>query len=511
MGDELLGGRYRLEEVLGSGGMATVWRALDTRLGRPVAVKTLNSGELSELSAAARFDREARTVARLSHPNIVSVYDGGTHDGTDYIVMELVDGVTVASMLAEGPLPIDRAVSIARQTTGALGAAHATGIVHRDVKPVNIMVTPAGTVKVCDFGIARELQASEVTLTAPHTAIGTAAYMAPEQAVGDPVDARTDLYALGCVMYAMLTGAPPFTGDRPIEVLYQQLHNVPQPLRSRRPDVPPALDALVTGLLAKNPADRPADAAAVRAALDQPYAPVTAMAGALGAVAGAAAPAGANPSGPGTTRLMARATVPTPVRPDGPNRYPAGPARPRRRVLGPVLAAAVIALLVVAAVLIASLLDRQRHDPQAGPPPSNQAPTAPAPTGTTPASTTPASTGTTPAQTTTSPSPTDSATSSTSTSSTGSDPVGAVRTVLQQEVATGQIDPGAARDLSHQLDDIDHSLAEGNVNDAQQKIGQMRDHLGGLVRDGKLSQVGYVALAGALDALAAGLPPPGGG
>src|SRR5262245_5389879 len=321
MTDELLGGRYQLEEALGSGAMATVWRARDNRLDRPVAVKTLNRGELRDPSAAARFDREARTVARLSHPNIGSVYDVGTQDGTGYIVMELVDGVTVASMLAEGPLPIDRAASIGRQTAEALGAAHATGIVHRDVKPANIMVTPAGRVKVCDFGIAHELHASGVTLTAPDTAIGTAAYMAPEQAAGEPVDARTDLYALGCVMYAMLAGAPPFTGDRPIEVVYQQLHNEPAPLRSRRAEVPPALDALVTGLLAKNPADRPADAATVRAALDHPHAPVTATASALGAVAAAGGLRSTGPigdggaSGPEPTRRMARAVVAPPTRP----------------------------------------------------------------------------------------------------------------------------------------------------------------------------------------------------
>ncbi|HKD99338.1 MAG TPA: protein kinase [Micromonosporaceae bacterium] len=409
MGDALLGGRYQLEEVLGSGGMATVWRARDTRLGRLVAVKTLDRGALREPGAAARFDREARTVARLNHPNIVSVYDGGTQDGTGYIVMEQVDGETVASMLKAGPLPIERAVSIARQAA----AAHATGIVHRDVKPANMIVTPDGTVKVCDFGIARELQASEVTLTAPSTAIGTAAYMAPEQAAGDAVDARTDLYALGCVLYAMLTGDPPFTGDRPIEVLYQQLHNAPPPVRSRRPEVPPTLDALVTGLLAKNPADRPCDATTVRTALDHAYAPVTALAGTLGAVAGAVARGGdgaRGPAGPGTTRPMARAAVPVPVRPgqtDEPDWYPAGPARRERRYLGPVLAAVAVALLIAAAFLVAAVLGGQGHDLPTVPPRSTHAPDTAAPSGTTraPTSTTPTQTATTPTPTAT-PTPT---------------------------------------------------------------------------------------------------------
>src|SRR5262249_30045667 len=159
---------------------------------------------------------------------------------------------------------------IAMQTTDALGAAHARGIIHRDIKPANIMVTPTGTVKVCDFGIARQLHAAGQTLTAPEETIGTAEYMAPEQAAGDPVDPRTDLYALGCSLYAMLTGEPPFPGDRPMELMFKHLYSAPVPLHVRRPEVPAGLDALVGGLLAKNPADRPANAGEAHAALDHP-------------------------------------------------------------------------------------------------------------------------------------------------------------------------------------------------------------------------------------------------
>jgi eukaryotic-like serine/threonine-protein kinase len=216
---QLISGRYRLEAVLGRGGMATVWRGVDQRLGRPVAIKLLDRADTADPIMLQRFDREARTAGGLTHPNIVAVYDVGTDNGVPYLVMELIDGTSVAALLAGGPLPVDQAVDVARQTCDALGMTHAQGVVHRDIKPANILLTTTtGTVKVCDFGIAR-LAHQQTNLTAPHTAIGTSAYMAPEQASGAPVDARTDLYALGCVMYAMLTGHPPFTGDNPLAVL----------------------------------------------------------------------------------------------------------------------------------------------------------------------------------------------------------------------------------------------------------------------------------------------------
>src|SRR5690606_30567652 len=201
----LLNGRYRLHSLIGRGGMAEVWRGEDLRLERRVAVKLL--GESTDPDRLARFRREARTVARLSHPNIVTGHDLGVDGGVTYLVMELIEGTSLATRLAKGPLTVGDAVAIAGQVCDALAAAHAAGIVHRDIKPGNILLTPAGTVKVCDFGIARLLHASPTQLTTTGTVIGTSEYMAPEQASGAPVDGRTDLYALGCVLYAMLTGS----------------------------------------------------------------------------------------------------------------------------------------------------------------------------------------------------------------------------------------------------------------------------------------------------------------
>ncbi|MGW5672013.1 serine/threonine-protein kinase, partial [Micromonospora sp. NPDC003776] len=262
----LLDGRYQSEELLGSGGAGEVWRGRDLRLDRPVAIKLLAAG-LDEPAAAERFDREARTAARLTHPHIVGVYDFGSEADDSYLVMELVEGRTVAELIADGPLAVGQAVAIAVQACDGIAAAHAAEVVHRDVKPGNLIVTPAGTVKICDFGIARlPAAAGHDTLSGPATKLGTSSYMAPEQALGRPVDPRTDLYGLGCTLYAMLAGRPPFTGD-PIDVLDQHVNAPPPPLRDHRPDVSAELDLLVAELLAKDPVDRPTDATTVRGRL----------------------------------------------------------------------------------------------------------------------------------------------------------------------------------------------------------------------------------------------------
>ncbi|MBM0229393.1 serine/threonine-protein kinase, partial [Micromonospora sp. ATA51] len=224
----LLDGRYLPEELLGTGGMGEVWRGRDLRLDRPVAIKVLTAAGLDEPMAAERFDREARAAARLTHPHIVAVYDFGTEADDSYLVMELVEGRTVAALIADGPLPVGQAVSIAMQACDGIAAAHAAGVVHRDVKPGNLIVTPSGTVKICDFGIARLPRAGgQNTLTGPATKLGTGSYMSPEQALGRPVDPRTDLYSLGCTLYAMLAGVPPFSGD-PLSVLHQHVNEPPR-------------------------------------------------------------------------------------------------------------------------------------------------------------------------------------------------------------------------------------------------------------------------------------------
>lgn len=261
----LLAGRYRLEEVIGRGGMSTVYRATDQLLGRTVAVKVLLASLAEQDSSyAERFAREARAAAALASPSVVTVYDTGVDEqGERYIVMEYVAGRSLAELLAEDqPLEIPRALVIAERVAEALSVAHRAGILHRDIKPANVMVAEDGTVKVLDFGIARRLDGT--TLTQAASVVGTAAYMAPERALGQPGDARADIYSLGCLLYAMLTGRPPFTAEIPAALLHQQVNVAPTPPSARRPEISSELEALVLAMLAKDPAQRPQTAAEVR-------------------------------------------------------------------------------------------------------------------------------------------------------------------------------------------------------------------------------------------------------
>src|SRR5438034_7029036 len=216
---KVLAGRYVLDTVLGRGGMAQVYLGTDRVLDRPVAVKVLSSRFADDSAFVTRFRREAQSAASLNHPNVVSVFDTGSDDGTHYIVMEYVKGKTLSQVIRDAPLMPERAVEVAEGVAEALAFAHRAGIVHRDVKPGNIMLTPSGDVKVMDFGIARATSSESLTQTA--TALGTATYFSPEQAQGDPVDARSDIYSLGVVMYEMLTGTPPFAGDTPVAIAYK--------------------------------------------------------------------------------------------------------------------------------------------------------------------------------------------------------------------------------------------------------------------------------------------------
>ncbi len=251
----LLGGRYELGALIGRGGMAQVYRANDTVLNRQVAVKVLSSNFSSDPEFVARFRREAQAAARLSHPNVVSVFDTGSDDGTHYIVMEYVEGRTLADVLAqEGRLPPERGARVAESVCKALGFAHEEGIVHRDIKPGNIMITRQGEVKVMDFGIARATTSE--TLAQTRTVMGTAAYLSPEQARGEQVDQRSDIYSLGVVLYEMLTGRPPFTGDSAVAVAYQHVQENPPPPSSIASAVSAGLDSVVMRALAKDPATR---------------------------------------------------------------------------------------------------------------------------------------------------------------------------------------------------------------------------------------------------------------
>ena len=262
---EVLAGRYVLREVLGTGGMATVWRATDEVLDREVAVKVLSPQFASDAGFTARFEREARHAARLSHPRLVTVFDCGVDRGVAFIVMELVAGRTLRQVLDDqGSLPLGEAVGIAAAVCEALDVAHTAGLVHRDIKPANIVVS-RGDVKVLDFGIARADGTAAGTRTIG--VLGTAAYLSPEQASGSAAGPQSDLYSLGCVLFEMITGAPPFTADSAVGLAYRHVHDDPGPPSARRPAVPAQLDWIIGRLLAKDPSARPPGAAAARAGL----------------------------------------------------------------------------------------------------------------------------------------------------------------------------------------------------------------------------------------------------
>jgi eukaryotic-like serine/threonine-protein kinase len=267
-----VGGRYELGELLGRGGMAEVRRAVDQRLGRSVAVKQLRTDLAVDPTFQARFRREAQSAAGLNHPTIVAVYDTGEEidplSGVSipYIVMELVEGPTLRDVLREGRkiLP-ERALELTQGVLEALSYSHKAGIVHRDIKPANVMLTPNGGVKVMDFGIARAVADTSATMTQTAAVIGTAQYLSPEQARGETVDARSDLYSTGCLLYELLAGRPPFVGDSPVSVAYQHVREVPVPPSQLDPEITPEIDAVVLKALAKDPDDRYQSAAEMRA------------------------------------------------------------------------------------------------------------------------------------------------------------------------------------------------------------------------------------------------------
>ncbi|MGZ6727573.1 MAG: protein kinase domain-containing protein [Gaiellaceae bacterium] len=259
MGALTVGGRYRIERPLGHGGMASVYLGRDTELERPVAIKLLAENLAGDDEFRRRFVREARLAARLSDPNIVSVYDAGENDGRPYIVMEHVDGETFAELLARrGRLAPDEASELAAQAASGLAHAHQAGLVHRDIKPQNLILRRDGTVKIADFGIARAAETTSITMAG--TVLGTAAYLAPEQAMGEEVTAAADVYSLGAVLYELLTGRPPFEFETLADLADQQGRMQITPVRELAPEVPPELEDVVMRCLARNPAYRPASA-----------------------------------------------------------------------------------------------------------------------------------------------------------------------------------------------------------------------------------------------------------
>jgi serine/threonine protein kinase len=265
----LLGGRYELDGIVGRGGMAEVFRARDNRLNRIVAVKTLRSDLARDQMFQARFRREAQSAASLNHPSIVAVYDTGEDmvGGTPvpYIVMEFVEGRTLRDLLRDdGRLPPKRAAQITDGVLRVLDYSHRNGIVHRDIKPGNVILTRSGEVKVMDFGIARAVSDYQLSMTQTAQVVGTPHYMSPEQARGERVDARSDLYSTGCLLYELITGRPPFTGDSPVAVAYQHVMEDPVPPSRVDPEVPAWADAVVLKALQKDPAQRHQSAGEMR-------------------------------------------------------------------------------------------------------------------------------------------------------------------------------------------------------------------------------------------------------
>ncbi|HEY7908976.1 MAG TPA: protein kinase [Thermomicrobiales bacterium] len=261
-----IGERYDLRQTIGIGGMARVYLAHDQRLNRDVAAKILDPALASDPLFVERFRREAQAAAGLNHPNVVATYDTGTTDDSYFIVMEYVPGPNLKEAIRErGALPEAEALTISAQVAAALGAAHSRGLIHRDIKPHNVLLHPNGAAKVTDFGIARAAGASQLTST--QTVMGTAHYLSPEQALHQPLDGRSDLYSLGIVLYEALTGQVPFNGDSLVAVAMKQVHEAPPPIRTIRPEIAPATEAVVMKALAKDPAQRYQSAAEMRAAL----------------------------------------------------------------------------------------------------------------------------------------------------------------------------------------------------------------------------------------------------
>ena len=353
-------GRFRIGGTLGRGAMAVVYLADDTELGRPVALKLLADHAAEDDAFRARFAREARMAARLSHPNIVQVFDAGEHEGRPFIVMEYVEGETLADTLAgEGRLPPDRVVDIGRQCCAGLACAHGAGLVHRDVKPQNLLLTRDGTVKIADFGVAWALDQTRLTLTG--SIVGTARYLAPEQTGGDQITPAADVYALGVVLYELLAGRAPHEAGSLPELVTAKRTQAVAPLRTHRPDVPAPLDATVLGCLAVSP-------------LDRPTAPT--LAGRLGVAPTGISEAPTRPGHPRLGRTLVLADAPTRVRnatrPAPPSR--ARPAPVRRPWRAAAAAAAVAAIVAVMAAILVGSGNSHPTGPQNPPAPTGSTP-----------------------------------------------------------------------------------------------------------------------------------------
>lgn len=485
-----LAGRYVLESPIGRGGIGEVWRGTDTVLHREVAVKTIDLRSMPDDSGAARFEREARATAGINHPGIVTVHDSGVEDDTAFLVMELLPGPSLAEELREGPLPVEEVVSVGEQVARALDAAHARGLVHRDIKPGNIAYAADGRIRVLDFGITQlgEAAGANQALTATHTVMGTAEYLAPEQALGGRVDGRADLYALGCVLFALLAGRAPFRGPTPVATMMMHANDPVPDVRTLRPETPAWLADVVTGLLAKSPDDRPTGAAAVAAALSDRQAVAGAATTVLPA-AGAAAAAGAGAAA--TQRLD---PVPPPP-PTGP--VPTRPVEDDRRGRGGLTWLLGLVALVAVGLLLWQLFGNQDDAGTDGTPTPTPSASSPAPS-TTEASPTSEAPTPTPDPTTPSPSPSETA----DLAGDVENAIGALSDGIDDLESAGTLEADAAKTLRDAVRDVRQELRSGDDPEAvQEKADKVQEELGKAAEEGTVTPEAQAQLQPLVDDL----------
>lgn len=460
---DVLAERYALTRLLGRGGMGSVWAAEDEVLGRDVAVKVLNIVH-APADALTRFRREARLLAGLAHPHIVTVFDFGIDDERAWLVMELLPGPTLQGLVDGGPLPIEAVATYGRQCANALGAAHALDVVHRDIKPANLMLAGDGRCLVLDFGIARLAEPGGTTVTALTQAgmlVGTAPYVAPELVQGGPATQAVDLYALGAVLFTLVTGHPPFAGEPAMLTLAQHVQApVPHPM-SERPETPAALDELIVQLLAKDPSIRPtAEQAALR--LDALDIAPTETAPTL------VLPVSSSPA----TRMMPANLAPAPG--DASATSPTGPGRSRRPLVAAALA--VVALVAVISLLVTLWAGSGRRDDAS--PPSSTAQKSASSTTTTSSTQQPTPTATTPQS-----------------------PIDRLREAVQQAATNGGLAEPLARDFNRRVSELSRSVDARPRKDFVHQLNDFEHRLDDARKKGQVSEAAYTQIEAALQAL----------